>query len=115
MSDEQIVYSVQEIQNIADMLNSGIEPVSTHEIDEVIKLINATSECLDGVFVNKTLGPEDFQAFQGVWNQAWVVKAHYAAIEAESKDLGLFDKISLAVKGFKAMRKLFKSIKAARA
>lgn len=108
------MYTEEEIKQIAEMLNSGIEPVSTHELDEVIKLINITADTIDNVFVNKSFGKEDFLALQALWDQAWVVKEHYAAIEEESKDLRLFDKISLAVKGFKALSKLFKSLKKAR-
>lgn len=116
MSDESThVYTEEEIKQIAEMLNSGIEPVSTHELDEVVKLVNITSETLDNVFANKTFGKEDFLALQALWDQAWVVKEHYAAIEEEAKDLRLFDKISLGIKGFKALNKLFKSLKKARA
>jgi hypothetical protein len=112
---EQITVTEEELKQIVALLNTGVVPVSTKELDHVIKLLNILATTIDKVYDNKTLGREDFQKLEEIWDQAWLVKERYDFIEKESRNLGLFDKISLVVKGFTALNRLFKSIKKARA
>jgi len=114
MPDTTQTYSEAEIRQAAEMLGAGIVPVARYELDEVVDLVDRVAETLDKVFSNDKLGKEDFAALQPLWDQAWVVKEHFQQIEDEAKHLGLIGKITMVVRGFGSLNRLFKAIKRAK-
>jgi len=103
--------SEEDIRSL-ELLEQGIFPVREQEYNKLLILIEEVADFLEKAFgVDKKLSKDDFPKFNGTWNSLFEVRDAWSAIKHELGNLGLVGKVTLAVKGFGSLRKLFSAIR----
>ena len=108
-------YTEEELIETLQALESDVVTTASSPVDEAIDFLETAAKTLDAVYADGVFGPNDFDALKPLWEQSWKLADIADELEKDVKGMGLLRKVTTAVKTIKAMVKLFKAMKRAKA
>lgn len=93
--------SLSEVQQVADMINNGIVPVSSSNIPYVFEFVNALANDIN----NKDT---TYAMSRRCWD---VMTVNIYGVMEDGADLGFIDKVVYAFQGYKAITHLVNALK----